>query len=207
MKYPDTVILVFAKAPVVGKVNTRLIPEIGLEKATQLQHDLIHERLTSLTGSDLCKVVLYCMPDITADFFKHCSKRYAVELNKQRGVDLGERMANAVDEQSRAFDKVIVVGTDAPALDCPQIENAIKALTQGNDVVIVPAEDGGYVLIGMHDCHKALFFSVPWGTDRVLIKTRANGVAAGLKQVELETSWDIDRVDDYYRWLRISEGL
>jgi len=206
MKYPDTVILVFAKAPVVGKVNTRLIPEIGLEKATRLQHDLIHERLTSLTDSGLCKVVLYCMPDITADFFKRCSKRYAVELKKQRGLDLGERMANAVDEQSRVFDKVIVVGTDAPALDCPQIENAIKALTEGNDVVIVPAEDGGYVLIGMHDCHKALFLSVPWGTDRVLIKTRANGVAAGLKQAELETSWDIDRVDDYYRWLRISEG-
>ena len=207
IKYPDAVVLVFAKAPVAGMVNTRLIPDIGVAKATRLQHDLIHKRLASLTDAGLCKVVLYCSPDITDDFFKACTKQYSVELKNQSGVDLGEKMANAIDEQSRSYNNVIIVGTDAPALDSDQVEDAIKTLNDGNDVVIVPAEDGGYVLIGMNQPHKVLFLSVPWGSERVLTKTRANVVAAGLKLTELETSWDIDRAEDYYRWLRISEGL
>ena len=207
MKYSDTVVIVFAKSPVSGEVNTRLIPDLGVESATQLQHDLTHERLASLTGSGLCEVVLYCSPDTTDVFFKDCARQYSVELKQQCGVDLGEKMANAIDEQIKDFNSVIVVGTDAPALSCDQIEDAIKIINDGNDVVIVPAEDGGYVLIGMNHPHKTLFLSVPWGTDRVMIKTRANGIAAGLKLIELESCWDIDRVEDYYRWLRISEGL
>lgn len=206
MKYSDTVVLVFAKAPVSGEVNTRLIPEIGVEKATQLQHDLIQHRLSSLTESNLCRVVLYCMPDTSNDFFKQCSKQYSVELKNQHGTDLGERMANAIEEQSSAFNNVIVIGTDAPALDVNQIEIAIDTLGSDKDVVLVPAEDGGYVLIGMKQCYKVLFLSVPWGTERVLTKTRANGIAAGLILSELETCWDIDRPEDYHRWLRISEG-
>ena len=59
----------------------------------------------------------------------------------------------------------------------------------------------------MNQSHRALFLTVPWGTERVLTKTRANTVAAGLQMFELETCWDIDRAEDYYRWLRISEGL
>ena len=207
MKYSDTIVAVFAKAPVAGQVNTRLIPDIGEDKATRLQHDLIHQRLSSLTGSELCNVVLYCFPDITNDFFTGCSSQYSVELKTQTGIDLGERMANAIDEQSAVFDKVIIVGTDAPALSCNQIEDAIRMLNEGNDAVIVPAEDGGYVLIGMNKSYSALFLSVPWGTDGVLTKTRANSVAAGLKLRELESCWDIDRPEDYYRWSRISDGL
>ena len=207
MKYSDTVIIVFAKAPVPGDVNTRLIPDIGVEKATQLQYDCISHRLIKLTEAGLCSIVLYCMPDTSHDFFQDCAQQYSVVLKSQQGLDLGERMANAIEEQLVDFNNVIVVGTDAPALDVEQIENAIQALLTKHKIVIVPAEDGGYVLIGMNQLYKALFFSVPWGTDRVLTKTRANSIAAGLKVLELQTCWDIDRPDDYHRWLRISEGL
>lgn len=206
MKYPDSVVLIFTKAPVSGQVNTRLIPVIGQEKATRLQQDLIHHRLLQITEPKLCRVVLYCLPDTRNHFFQQCAEQYSVELKNQTGNDLGERMANAIDEQSTVSANVVLIGTDAPALDCNQVETAIETLRSGKDVVIVPAEDGGYVLIGMKQCYRALFLTVPWGTERVLIKTRANAIAIGLKMVELDQCWDIDRPEDYYRWLSMSEG-
>ena len=211
MKYSDTVVLLFAKAPVSGKVNTRLIPAIGVDLATQLQSDLIHQRLSLLSQSQLCHVVLYCLPDTHHAFFKACAEHYPVTLKSQDGINLGERMGNAIESELRTFKQVIVIGTDAPSLDIGGIEEAILALRnnadesnadQSNDVVLVPAIDGGYVLIGMRHYHKALFLTVPWGTERVLVKTRANGVAAGLKMVELDECWDIDRPEDYARYVQ-----
>lgn len=201
MRYPDTVVLVFAKAPVAGKVNTRLIPAIGVDKATQLQSDLVQNRLSMLDSARFCDVVLYCMPDTVDSFFQECKKRYSILLKQQQGANLGARMAHAITEQSAVYKNIILIGTDAPSLDAVKIETAIQTLQQGCDIVLVPAEDGGYVLIGMNRCHETVFFSVPWGTDRVLIKTRANVVAAGLKMVEMEACWDIDRHEDYLRYL------
>lgn len=200
MKYTDSVIIVFAKAPVPGQVNTRLIPAIGEEQATRLQYELIHQRLSLLTQPKLCEVLLYCAPDISHPCFKECADEYSVNLVEQQGVDLGVRMANAIEEQSQYFKNVVVVGTDAPALELDRIEQAIVQLRDGKEVVVVPASDGGYVLIGMSQYYKALFCSVPWGTDRVMTKTRGNSVAAGLKMVELETCWDIDTPEDYARY-------
>lgn len=206
MKYDDSVIIVFAKAPSEGEVNTRLIPEIGITEATRLQRELIQHRLESLAGAKLCQVLLYCSPGPEDAFFKSCAESYGVELARQEGKDLGQRMANAIEDTSGRFEHVILVGTDAPALGSDLIEDAIEALRAGDDVVVVPAEDGGYVLIGMDRCFRAIFLSVPWGSERVLVKTRANAVAAALKLRELETCWDIDRPEDYYRWLRMSAG-
>jgi len=200
MKYTDTVVIVFAKAPVPGRVNTRLIPVIGEEAAARLQYDLIHQRLSLLTQAKLCEVMLYCSPDTGHSCFRECADEYSIDLVEQKGVDLGARMANAIKEQSEHFNNVIILGTDAPALELDRIEEAIITLQEGKEAVVVPASDGGYVLIGMSQYYEALFISVPWGTDRVLIKTRGNSVAAGLKLVELEECWDIDTPEDYARY-------
>jgi len=201
LKYTDTALLVFAKAPVLGEVNTRLIPHIGIEKATQLQEDLVHLRLKTFTEANLCHVQLWCSPDCNSDFFNECQDSYDVDLFKQEGIDLGARMSAAIKESLEDFKHVIVIGTDAPALDVIQIEEAITALRNSSKIVLVPAEDGGYVLIGMNQHHKEIFLTVPWGTDRVLRKTRGNIIALGLKYHELDECWDIDRPEDYDRYL------
>lgn len=203
MKYKDTALLVFAKAPIAGEVNTRLIPHIGVDKATALQKDLIHSRLKTFTESGLCHVQCWCSPDCDDDFFKDCHKTYDVDLFKQEGIDLGARMSSAIQQSLEKFKHVVLIGSDAPALGVDQLEKAINVLRDGDEIVLVPAEDGGYVLIGMNQHHAEIFLTVPWGSDRVLKKTRGNIIALGLKHHELDECWDIDRPDDYDRYLEL----
>lgn len=200
-KYTDTTLLVFAKAPIAGEVNTRLIPDLGVEAATALQKELIRSRLGSLTQNELCETQLWCSPDVDHVFFKDCVARFKVKLNEQNGGDLGERMSNAIKIALKKFKHVVLIGTDAPALDLLQIQEAIDSLRNNDGVVLVPAEDGGYVLIGMSQHYSEIFLSVPWGTDRVLRKTRANIVALGLTLDEMDACWDVDRIEDYERYL------
>ena len=199
-KYPDAVIIVFAKAPIPGQVNTRLIPDIGVEAATCLQSELIHSRLKSLRENKLCETQLWCSPDIEHEFFQDCNNQYGVALLKQRGNGLGERMSLAIKESLQHHKRVVLIGTDAPSLSEDQIEIAINKLAENNDVVIAPAEDGGYVLIGMSHYCDAIFQSVSWGTDNVLQTTRNKIKANSLLSFELKSCWDIDRMEDYQRY-------
>ncbi len=205
MKYPDTVLLVFAKAPVSGEVNTRLIPDLGVDVATDLQVELIRSRLKSFILGGLCDLQLWCSPDISHEFFSECKQQHNVPLYDQVGRDLGERMSHAIKASLKNYKHVVLIGTDAPSLDNLLIEQAIVSLHDGSNTVIVPAEDGGYVLVGMSKHYGEIFLSVPWGTDRVLKKTRGNIIALGLKVNELAECWDIDRVEDYERYLKLKK--
>ncbi len=207
MKYPDTALLVFAKAPIAGEVNTRLIPDLGVDIATDLQVELIHSRLKSFMQSGLCDLQLWCSPACDDVFFEDCKKQYDISLHQQTGCDLGERMSHAIKMSLEKYKHVVLIGTDAPSLNNALIEEAITALRRGANTIIVPAEDGGYVLIGMSQHYKEIFLSVPWGTDRVLKKTRGNIIALGLKVNELSECWDIDRVEDYERYLKLKKSL
>ena len=198
-KYSDAVVLIVAKAPVAGQVNTRLIPDIGVEAATALQAVLIQSRLKSLNEIKLCETQLWCAPDVHHPFFKQCQSQYKVELYKQSGDDLGVRMSSAIEQSLKKFKRVVLVGTDAPSLSGEHIETAIEQL-ENHDVVIGPAEDGGYVLIGMSQHSDAVFQIVEWGTDQVLDETRLKIKENKLSCFELEPCWDIDRVEDYLRY-------
>lgn len=206
MKYPDTVLLVFAKAPIPGKVNTRLIQHIGVEAASELQAELLRDRLDQLVASQLCDVQLWCSPDSRHQIFKQCSRDYDVTLYEQTGNDLGERMSFAFQQALENYNNVVLIGTDAPALGIDRISQSIDLLRQGDKIVLVPAEDGGYVLIGMSWFYPEVFLAVPWGTERVLSKTRGNIVALGLKLTALEPCWDIDRAEDYERYKQLKDA-
>lgn len=206
MLYPDTVILLFAKAPVEGKVNTRLIADIGVQAATQLQHDLIVQRLLMLTRANLCAVSLMCSPDVQDDYFVQCKKQYPVTLLQQSGADLGKRMLNGIRQALQQYRYCIVIGTDAPALDEVLIRQAIERLKAGSEVVFVPAEDGGYVLVGLQKTYEFLFQGIRWGSAEVMQQSRRKLKKNSISFNELATCWDIDRVEDYQRYLVFKEA-
>jgi len=170
MFYQDSVILVYAKAPVEGKVNTRLIADIGVQAATQLQHDFIHHRLAMLAEANLCELRLMCAPDREHETFLCCEKKYPVSLFQQIGDDLGARMFNGVASALQQYQYCIVIGTDAPALDAQKIKQVIDALHNGREVVFVPAEDGGYVLVAMRQPYRFLFENISWGSAQCFIQ-------------------------------------
>jgi rSAM/selenodomain-associated transferase 1 len=200
MLYDDSVILLYAKAPVEGTVNTRLIPDIGVKAATRLQYDLTHDRLSMLDKAKLCTVYLMCAPDKRHRFFAQCKRNYSVTLFEQAGSDLGERIINGVRHALSQFKYCVVIGTDAPALDAAMIAQAIDVLHTNNEVVIAPAEDGGYVLIGMHYPHEFLFHEIAWGSSTVMQQSREQLDLRNVPYTELATCWDVDRLEDYQRY-------
>ena len=203
IKYPDCAILVFSKAPVVGQVNTRLVPYITAEQAASLHEELTHDRLRMCTTADLCDVQLWCSPDTGHPFFSDCRQRYGVRLQTQTGNNLGERMSAALKILLRQYKKIIIIGTDAPALDIDTIDAVVNQL-EHSDIVLVPAEDGGYVLLGASKHHQDLLVDVPWGTESVLASTVHNIERLGLSYSLLGECWDVDRPEDlerYRNWL------
>lgn len=200
-EFTDTVILIYAKAPMEGAVNTRLIPDIGVQAATALQDELISHRLAMLGDSDLCDVILMCAPDTTHRRFQTSAQQYAITLQAQRGEDLGERMHNGIREALQRYRYCVIIGTDAPALDRQMISRAICELHEGKHVVLVPAEDGGYVLVGVDRVIDELFDEIAWGTPEVLEQSVARLEASGLNYSLLDTIWDIDRIEDYRRYI------
>jgi len=206
MRYPDSIILLFAKAPVAGQVNTRLIPELGIEAATQLQYHLIHQRMKALSHARLCEVVIMCAPDINHTCFTECQVLYPVSLHLQQGENIGERMLSGMIWALEKKSRVIIIGTDAPSLDIKTIDNALMNLHDNTNVVITPAEDGGYVLIGVDDNYPALFDGISWGTEKVMQQTRDRISQSDLSSYETESRWDIDRPEDYQRYLLLKNN-
>ena len=204
MLYQDAVVLLFAKAPVEGEVNTRLIPDIGVKAATELQHDLIHDRLSMLTGARLFDVHLMCAPDENNEYFLQCGKQYPVTLFGQMGDDLGERMYAGISHALNNYKYCIVIGTDAPSLDIVALKQVLERLQAGAEVVVVPAEDGGYVSIAMQQAYEFLFQDISWGSADVMQQTRNKLNKEKVSFEELPEYWDVDRFEDYQRYLELS---
>lgn len=199
-------LIIFAKAPVAGEVNTRLIPDIGVEAATQLQQDLIAHRMQQFAAATEFDVQLWCAPDTQHPVFQQCAREHGIDIHQQQGVDLGARMQHAIATGLASYQYVALIGTDAPSLEPATVTQTFAELVE-HEVVIVPAEDGGYVLIAMRAMYDKVFLSVPWGSSRVLTRTRGNIVAQALKYKELATSWDVDTLEDYQRYLKMKNLL
>ena len=194
----DAVIVVFAKAPVAGEVKTRLIPVLGAELATKL-HIALTERVLQTAASSGADVVLSGAPDVAHAFFKTCAANFGVGLTGQlRDADLGARMLHTMMNGLENWQSVIIIGADCPALTDAHLTEAIGHLAR-HDVVLIPADDGGYVLIGARRTHGAMFDGIHWGTEAVLIQQRTRLQATGLSWHEMEALWDVDRPADLAR--------
>lgn len=201
---PEAAIAVFAKAPVPGEVKTRLAAVLGADAAASLHAGLVRHALSTATHARIGPVTLWCQPDASHSFFARCAGEFGVRLAAQQGADLGERMARAIacaQDEARAL---IVIGADCPALTVEHLRSAAAAL-RDHDAVVVPAEDGGYVLVGVARPVKGLFEGIAWGTAAVMAQTRERLASARARWRELAPLWDVDRPDDYARLQR--EGL
>jgi len=199
-----TRIAVFAKAPVAGRVKTRLAPLLGEERAARLHARLVQRALRTAFEAGLGDVELWCAPDESHAFFGECRTRFGPVLQRQEGRDLGERMRHALECATARGERVLLIGSDCPAITAAHLVEAAAALS-AHDAVFTPAEDGGYVLVGLARALPHVFQDVAWGSDAVMASTRERLVAAGARWHEMPPLWDVDRPDDYHRLHR--EGL
>ncbi len=191
----ELAIAVLAKAPLPGLAKTRLIPALGADGAAALQARLIARTVGA--ALEVAPVTLWATPDTQHAVFRALSAR--VRVRTQPDGDLGARMLAAV---GAAPGPVLVVGTDCPALDAARLRDAADALCNGVDVVVMPVEDGGYALIGMHAPHPELFEAMTWSDQRVMAQTRRRLARAGLAWRELARLWDVDTPADLERLRR-----
>jgi rSAM/selenodomain-associated transferase 1 len=189
-------IAVLAKAPVAGFAKTRLIPVLGAEGAAQLQQKLIARAIATGCAAAVGPVTLWATPDARHPAFQAFAARSDVALASQCDGDLGARMLAAI---AAAEGAVLVIGTDCPALTAQHLRSAADILRQRTDVVVLPAEDGGYVLIGMRVPQAALFTDMPWSTPEVMSETRRRLRQLGLTSQEPRTLWDVDLPEDLAR--------
>ncbi|MFA6162917.1 MAG: TIGR04282 family arsenosugar biosynthesis glycosyltransferase [Methylobacter sp.] len=199
-KYPDAVLMIFCKAPIPGQVKTRLIPELTAEQAAELHIELSIKTLQRAVQSNLCPVQLWCTPTTDHDFFTASKTAYSLVLKQQQGANLGERMLHAFCSALADYSHALLMGCDCPSLTEQDLEQALTALSQENEVVLAPAEDGGYVMIGLNQPHPELFDSMPWGTARVLNQTRGRIKLHKLRHHELSEQWDLDTPEDLERY-------
>ena len=120
-------------------------------------------------------------------------------LNPQTGTNLGERMSNAFTEALQSSKYALIIGTDCPALTVKHLNQTFEKLNTDFDVVIGPAEDGGYVLIGVRKANKVLFENINWGTEQVFEQTMFNLSMLKWKSYLLDELWDIDTPEDLHR--------
>jgi rSAM/selenodomain-associated transferase 1 len=180
---------VFARPPLPGLVKTRLAAEIGVTRATRVYRHCLEHALGVASGSGLEHQVYLTRE---CDEPPLCD----VEYRLQRGADLGARMINAlrdlIDGDGRA---AMIIGSDCLDLAAVHLQQAAQALSD-HELVLVPAADGGFVLIGCREAKPELFKSVVWGSDGVLEQTLANAHALGYRVCLLETVRDIDTLED-----------
>lgn len=197
----DFALVIFAKAPIPGQVKTRLCPPLTPDEAATLHGSFVLDTLertkAALATFRLPAVrLLACAPSSTHVFFKIMAERHGVPLLDQQGKDLGERMHQAfVGCFAQGFTRVVLVGTDVPSLPLAHYQQAFGAL-ETHDLVLGPARDGGYYLVGLTRPAADLFHDIPWSSDRVLAATQDRADRAGLRTALLPTWRDIDTIDD-----------
>ena len=189
-------IAVLAKAPVSGLAKTRLIPALGAARAARLQARLMERAVEAACASGTGPVTVWATPDETHAAFQALRTRRDVALARQPQGDLGARMLAALKASGGP---TLVIGTDCPVMMPAHLRMAADVLRGGTDAVVCPAEDGGYVLIGMRKPLAALFAGMAWSTDAVMAETRRRMRYHKLSWQEPVTLWDVDRPEDLPR--------
>ena len=191
----------FAKAPVLGQTKTRLQGSLGESGAVAAHCQLVEHALAQLSQlSQRQGVHIELWISEAHPMAQAWCERFAMPLQVQQGTDLGARMHHALQQQlSNGASFAFVMGCDCPTLGTGYLDWAAKQSDQA-DVIIAPAEDGGYGLIGLAQPQAHLFVDMPWGTDVVYTQTLERAKRAGLRVVIGAEIWDVDRPEDWTRF-------
>nr|WP_321221933.1 TIGR04282 family arsenosugar biosynthesis glycosyltransferase [uncultured Psychroserpens sp.] len=194
-----TALIVFTRNPELGKCKTRLAKTLGDQSALDIYKYLLQHTAQVAQQVEANRYVFYSVEINTNDIW---SEAY-FSKKLQNGNDLGERMHNAFDELFKAkYQKVIIIGSDLLDLNRDIIENAFKKLDH-HDVVLGPAIDGGYYLLGMKQLHPAIFKNKAWGTETVRQDTLAD--LANKSVYLLKPLNDIDTFDDMKHYNQLKQ--
>ena len=204
---PSFAVAVLAKAPLAGLAKTRLIPLLGPAGAARAQRRFCLQTLHTARAALPQTLTLQGAPDSHQRFFRALHQRHGLRCEDQVDGDLGQRMAAvfAAHFASTPELPLLLVGTDCPVLSPTHLHQASAALEQ-HDAVLIPAEDGGYVLIGLRRYLPTVFEGITWSTPQVLAQTRERLRAAGASWTELAPLWDVDEPADWQRLQKLEQG-
>ncbi|HEY0055881.1 MAG TPA: TIGR04282 family arsenosugar biosynthesis glycosyltransferase [Pedobacter sp.] len=195
MEASSHALILFVRKPVLGKVKTRLASSIGEEKALEVYKFLLRHTHAITADLTYTKYVYYADEVVDGDLWD--SGNFIKRV--QTGHDLGERMLNAFKD---AFDEghshVVIIGSDCHELDTAMISTAFNCLSQ-HKVVIGPARDGGYYLLGLRELIPQIFYNKNWSTSSVCTDTLADVVTLNLSYTLLPILYDVDEAADLER--------
>jgi rSAM/selenodomain-associated transferase 1 len=193
---PARAVLVFVRAPEMGRVKTRLAASLGAGPALRVYRRLAEHAIAQARAlADEARVRVHHTPADAAPAIRDWLGEGLLLLPQAEG-DLGARMQDAF---SRAFadgcERVVIIGSDLPGMDARLLRQAFAAMDEA-DAVIGPARDGGYYLLGLARPVPGVFDGIAWSTPGVFAATMQRLRAAGVSPVVLPTLADVDEVDD-----------
>ena len=192
MEQSKEALIIFLKYPEIGRCKTRLAASIGNEKALKVYIELLRHTNLITKNLNINKFLYYDKLSEKKLDWKEGNYTHAYQIES----DLGGRMSQAFEDTfMKGFEHVVIIGSDCYDLSSDILEDAFKAL-QNHDVVLGPAKDGGYYLIGLSKMNKQLFKDIEWSTEHVLKSTLDVCKQSALSYFLLETLSDIDTVED-----------
>lgn len=201
-------LLIFTRYPQPGKAKTRLIPALGATEAANLQRQMTEHMLAQVQTlrqhTSLSVEIWFAGSGVDTEI----ADRELMQAwlgsdwlyKTQIGADLGERLTTATQTAfGDGMQRIVTIGTDCPGLDAVRIQAAFEVLYQA-DLVLGPATDGGYYLIGLRRFMPDLFVGIHWGSDTVLDQTVEIAERLGLSIAYLDPLTDVDRPEDLWAW-------
>ncbi|HYF04173.1 MAG TPA: TIGR04282 family arsenosugar biosynthesis glycosyltransferase [Patescibacteria group bacterium] len=202
-------LIIFAKYPREGSVKTRLAKTLGLKKATEIYRLCAEHTFRVAEKNGESTIYLY-YPDEQNSEDVRCWTNDRFYYKVQHNGELGKRMSEAFREVfttkplKKDAKNVVIIGTDAPDISDEILHEAFKSLAE-HDIVIGPAHDGGYYLLGMKKLHEELFKNIAWSTESVFERTVKIAQQSKLSVAVLKTLRDIDTEEDLRSWLEDPE--
>jgi uncharacterized protein len=187
--------LIFAKAPVAGRVKTRLIPALGAEGAARLAAEMLADTIAAAIAARVGPVELCADPEPGDAAWTGHLPEHQLELSAQGSGDLGRRLARAARRTLDRGETALLIGTDCFELDADRLRAAAAALAS-HDAVIHPARDGGYALLGLRRFDPSLFDRISWSTAAVAGQTLERLQTLGWAILIGDTLRDVDEPAD-----------
>lgn len=190
-------LIIFVRPPEWGKVKTRLAAQIGNDAALLIYKKLLAHTKSIALGTN-ADVFVFATEKLNDDYWKEFS------ISVQKGATLGDKMLDAFETVlNKGYHKIVIIGSDCPELTVAQVEQAFDKLAT-HDMVIGPAKDGGYYLLGMKKLFASVFFNKAWSTASVFADTVNDIKNSGLSFAQLPLLTDVDTEEN---WLLVKQLL